>query len=342
MTFKLLNSLDISDGTQIRRISLYEGELTTIPSEHRADILIVSSFPDDYIPTSTSLIGALERSGLSVGMLAKSKAYDLRGTCSFWLSHPISGAASKLNVGQVACFEPLVRGEPPALVGDLFRGLFPFLDTSKDQTVAMPLLATGDQGWQKAAMLKAILEAAAHWLARGLPIRELKIVERNPDHASKLVSFMDEFKKTITQVNLAPRSSTPYDVFLSFSSHDGEAAVKAGDELKRGRDAVNVFDFRLSIDKGSSWQTEIDSAISSSKIVIAILSPQYFKSPECQEELQQARLRNKRSPQPILFPIYWSDIGQELALWIQTINYADCREQNYSNLATAISRLPLK
>ena len=47
MTFKLLDSIDVSDGATTRRISLYEGDLTAIPQAHRADILIVSAFPDD-------------------------------------------------------------------------------------------------------------------------------------------------------------------------------------------------------------------------------------------------------------------------------------------------------
>jgi len=48
MTFKLLHSIDISDGSTIRGIGLYEGGLTAMPEEHRADILIVSAFPNDY------------------------------------------------------------------------------------------------------------------------------------------------------------------------------------------------------------------------------------------------------------------------------------------------------
>jgi hypothetical protein len=75
-----------------RRIALYEGELTELPPEHRADLLIVSAFPDHYSPTTTSLIGALDQSGISVAELASSKLYDLRATCAFWLSRPLTCA----------------------------------------------------------------------------------------------------------------------------------------------------------------------------------------------------------------------------------------------------------
>ena len=55
----------------------------------------------------------------------------------------------------------------------------------------------------------------------------------------------------------------------------------------------------------------------------------------------QARLRNKRSPKSVLFPIYWSDWGKELDLWLQAINYADCRECDYSKLTSTVGNLTL-
>ena len=185
MTFNLLQSIEIADGSVTRRIGPYEGQLTDVPPEHRADILIISAFPNDYSPSLTSLIGALHRKGLSVRELASAKAHDLRETSAFWISAPIKGPATALNFGRIACFEPQVLGSPPTVVGNLFRGLFPFLDDRKSQVVAMPLLATGDQGFPPETMLRSILDAAVHWLARGLPIAELKIVEWDfgPRHA---------------------------------------------------------------------------------------------------------------------------------------------------------------
>jgi hypothetical protein len=174
MSFRLLDRIEIPDGAIIRRIALYEGSLTALPKEHSADILVVSAFPNDYTPTETSLIGSLYAHGLSVRLLAETKAHDLRATCAFWISNPIKGPAASLNIRQIACFEPDVLGSPPAVVGNLFRGLFPFLDDQRNQVVAMPLLASGDQGYSQELMFRSILDAAAHWLARGLAISELK------------------------------------------------------------------------------------------------------------------------------------------------------------------------
>jgi hypothetical protein len=245
-----------------------------------------------------------------------------------------------MNIGQVACFETRELGAPPAVVGDLFRGLFPFLDDRKSQTVAMPVLATGNQGWPADVMMRSILDAASNWLARGLAISELKIVECRADRAAALAAAMADFK---SKTNIAPTSERPakFDVFLSFSSADSDAADCANAALKTRTDVETVFDYRIAIDKGKSWQEEIDRAIASSKFVVAILSPNYFASPECREELMQARLRNKRSAIPVLFPIYWRDWGRELDLWLQVVNYADCRESDHGSLTTTLSKLAL-
>ena len=241
MTFRLLHSIDVSDGSTLRRIGLYEGELTTILVEHKADILVVSAFPNDYTPSETSLIGGLERMGLSIGQLAAMKAHDLRVTCAFWLSQPITGPATGMNIRQAACFEPVALGPPATVVGNLFRGLSPFLDDRKSQVVAMPLLAAGDQGFPSEIMLRAILDAAVDWLARGLAISELKIVERNPTRAVQLASVMADFKSKLTATNLRPLETGIFDVFLSFSSEDSEAADIAKTELIRSHAAKESF-----------------------------------------------------------------------------------------------------
>jgi hypothetical protein len=55
----------------------------------------------------------------------------------------------------------------------------------------------------------------------------------------------------------------------------------------------------------------------------------------------QARLRNKRSDRTVLFPVYWLDWERELDLWLQVLNYADCREGDYEKLTSTINGLAL-
>ena len=57
-------------------------------AEDAVDLLVLSAFPNDYIPTLHRL-GALFNKGLSVDDLARNKAVDLRQAFSCWLSRPI-------------------------------------------------------------------------------------------------------------------------------------------------------------------------------------------------------------------------------------------------------------
>jgi hypothetical protein len=340
MSFMKLSELKVSDGSAVRTIAVYHGDLTAIPEEHAVDILVLSAFRNDYLTTSTSLIGALDAVGLSVGELAADKEHDLRSTCAFWLSKPISGALRGLHIGRIACFESGFRGPPTAVVGDLFRGLFPFVSGANDFVVAMPLLAAGDQQYPPAVMFDAIIYAASHWMARGLSISELKIVIRDRPIADALASRLKQV--TPPAPVQAQKSRTAFDVFLSFSSADTDGARVVKDALQNRSDVGPIFDYRLAIDKGVSWQAKIDEAITSCRSIVTIISPNYIASPECQEELFQARLRHKREGGLVLFPIYWRKWEGDLALWLQLISAADCREADTARLAASVSSLTFR
>jgi len=54
---KLLDSIEVR-GEQNKVIELHQGDLADLTAAEAFDLLVVSAYPDDYTPTSTSLIGA--------------------------------------------------------------------------------------------------------------------------------------------------------------------------------------------------------------------------------------------------------------------------------------------
>jgi len=56
-----------------------------------------------------------------------------------------------------------------------------------------------------------------------------------------------------------------------------------------------------------------------------------------------ARLRHKRENQSVLFPWYVRALenAAEMPLWLQTVTYIDCRDNEEAKLATAAARLGL-
>ena len=337
-----IDSLSFSDDKLIERtISFWHGNPAEISADDPVDSIIVSAFPNDYTPTRRSIIGALHRKGLSVADLAKNKAVDLRDTTGFWLSRPLPAAVTPVGVGRILCFEPHFLGPRPAeLVGMLFRGMFPFLPEGQETRIAMAVIATGAIGENGERMLRALVSAASAWMKRGLPIRELRIMEQDLERAKALEPVFAELKASATP-NARERNSGRYDLFLSFAGEDANAVDLVRQALTAKGAEIQLFDYRHSIDPGKVWQDAIDLAMQSCRKMVAFLTPSYFRSVECKEEINMARLRHKRQDQSFLFPLYVRSLQNdaELPLWLQTVTYIDCREIDRTKLIGVADRL---
>jgi hypothetical protein len=336
-----IDSILVGYEGRARTISFWLGNPAEITVADPVDLIIVSAFPHNYTPTPRSIIGALHRRGLSVARLAEHKAFDLRETTGFWLSQPMVLEATPVGVSRILCFEPHFLGSHPAeVVGKLFRGLFPFLRDDHETKIAMAVIATGALRENPERMLRALVSAASGWMKRGLPVSELRIMEQNPERADALARTFAEMKDT-----RAPDTKTMevgrYDLFLSFAAEDGDPVDIVRNALRATNSNVRLFDYRHSIETGKVWQDAIDLAMQSCRKMVAFISPWYFKSVECKEELNMARLRHKRERQSFLFPLYVRSLcsESELPLWLQAITYDDCREANETKLVAAADRL---
>src|SRR4051794_30552377 len=124
---KLLDRIVIPSNSGERTVELYHGDLTDTPRQHAVDVLVVSAFHNVYSPTAGTLIGALNDKGISVRALAKSKAIDMRDQFSCWMSSEIEEDIPGIAFKRILCFEPLAKGNPSEVVGDIFQSLMPFV-----------------------------------------------------------------------------------------------------------------------------------------------------------------------------------------------------------------------
>jgi len=331
----LLDVMEVDYNGQSRRIELHQGDLSSLPAEDAVDLLILSAFPNDYIPTRTSLIGALYRKGISVQELSLDKAVDLRKAFSCWLSQRLEDKIPGIEFKRILCFEPLVRGSPPEVVGDIFRALSPFLvDDPPIRTVAMPVVAAGDQGYSVSTMLEPLIEAAVNWLRIGLPLEKLKIFTYSNANAKQAKLSFGQLK---TRFSSLPSSSNTFkhDVFISYSRKDSLAGEKLASLLKQaGKD---VYIDVLSLEKGAAWQPNIFAALDECAKVVALYSPAYVESKICQEEFNIAWTRSRNEELQIIFPIYWQ--STELPTYMSMLNFVDCREERKESLPIACSEL---
>ncbi|ANM29143.1 hypothetical protein ABI59_05350 [Acidobacteria bacterium Mor1] len=321
----LLASWNLSQDATDRRIELYRGDLSRLGPEHAVDILVVSAFRNDYVPTPTSLIGALHRNGVSVHNLSFAKAQDLRDEFGCWISHSV-GASS---FDRLLCVESGWQGTPPELADSLFRALVPIsISNIPTRTVAMPLIGAGDQGYGAGRMMAAVLRAAVGWFRRGMPLDVLKIVAYSEADA-RLAK--DRFLE-IQREDAEPRErEANWDVFLSYSSKDQSAAKLIGDLLTSSAERLRVFRDKPSLQKGQSWIMQIADAIDTSRCIVSLYSPSYWDSVVCRDELSAAYVRQLKAEKRLLYPIFYRDT--QIPSFFEAMHYDDCREADHERLA---------
>jgi len=166
-------------------IQLLQGDLSAIPKEHAADILIISAYPGSYVPVPRTLIAALDSKGLSVEQLAKNKAIDLRDQLGCWLSQPLTAIQQEqFNFKKILCFEPWhSTTEQTAVIGNIFRCINTFAFNENNNIIAMPVLASGKQKVPFEKMLPAMLDASIFWMENGLPLKAIKLVLYSDEQA---------------------------------------------------------------------------------------------------------------------------------------------------------------
>lgn len=329
----LLDTIEVPCVAGSARIELHHGDLTEIDAANAVDALVVSAFPNDYEPTPRSLIGALHAKGVSVDRLAQVKAVDLRSAFSCWLSQPIESTHPGLRFERILCFESVKTGSTASYVGDIFRALAPFVaDVNPVRSIAMPLLTTGDQGHPMEELLPALLDASRHWISNGLSLQCIKIVIHSAEVALAGLSKFRDYKARIPpKPNNAEQT---HDVFISYSRLDADAAEVIRDQLQRM--GFKIYFDKQAIDVGAAWQQHIYTALESSSAVLALFSPNYIASKVCQEEFNMALFRSRKESRQIVFPVYWKTA--ELPVYMDMVNYIDCRESRKERLLEACHR----
>jgi hypothetical protein len=339
---RLLDTHIVHTGSGDKHIRLYQGDLASIPPKEAVDLLVVSAFLNDYIPTKTSLIGALYDKGISVAKLSNNKEADLRGAFSCWLSKSLSNDFPNAGFRQLLCFERVGTSSPPETVSHIFRAMMPFLLVEPPiRTVAMPIVAAGDQGYDAGIMLRALFDSAVHWLANGLPVDTIKLVVYRAELADRLRKVFAELSMSFSQstrlLEREPSTTAAYDFFVSYAHSDASAVEVLVQSLKMSKPTLRLFQDKLELDIGESWQAELDGALESCQRVIAVLSPGYLDSRMCIEEFNMARLRHRDADGGVLTPIYLRTTS--LPLYMRTLQYIDCREANCELLLAASGRL---
>ncbi|MBK8554300.1 MAG: toll/interleukin-1 receptor domain-containing protein [Lewinellaceae bacterium] len=323
---KLLNEMLVYYRNEPRTIRLYHGDLTERSEATNTDLLVVSAWQSDYSTTFRTLITSLQEKGISVQELSRDKEEDLRAAFNTWLSKPLPLSETLPPYKRILCFEPPNDAQPNAFVADIFQGLMPFLghpDYDID-SLSMPLVATGKRGAKPLEILEAILEAAVQWMAHGMPLKDLHIVEHNETKASEVSGAFEILKRQYARFG-KPRRRYAYDMFVSYSHENTDAVMRVMDRVQALRPELEVFLDRQDLNAGSVWQQELYDALDDCGKVLAFYSPDYLNSKVCKEEFNIAIFRHRDSEEGILIPVYIMEAS--LPTYMKLIQFIDARAE---------------
>ena len=273
-------TLDYSKGADEKRIHLVVGDICDFAEP--VDLLVCSAFKRDYLPLPRTLIGALSiQKGISVETLAQNPELDMRDM-GCWISKETGTCFSR-----IACVELLSlqeRGDQTRATDKLLKSTFTtlrFLCEQADireiplRNMVMPVLGTGSQRIDINYVAPALLSQACQILTVVEQLKDIYIVERNPEKAMY-------FSKLLSSIHNQNAKKTP-DVFISYSSKQ----EKRAHEIYRLLMATGVSCWIApeDISPGSSYIEEISEGIGTTRLTILVLTPDAENSRWVQKEV---------------------------------------------------------
>ena len=87
----------------------------------------------------------------------------------------------------------------------------------------------------------ATLQAAAHWLAIGLPVRSIRVVIKDRAAADSFARVFSDFKAGLRDWLVRPPTEARYDFFISYAHEDTEAAETLVRALHQVNPDLRIF-----------------------------------------------------------------------------------------------------
>src|SRR5215467_3239804 len=109
-------------------------------------------------------------------------------------------------------------------------------------------------------------------------------------------------------------------------------------------DSIEIFLDRASVAWGEDWRDKVDASLASILFFIAVITPRYFRSPECRRELQTfARRAEALGVKELVLPLLYVDMPEiyeaspvdELVTLVKKYQWVDWRNLRHEESASA-------
>jgi hypothetical protein len=284
-----------------KRLEIWLGDVTARVGPTAADLLVISAFPDDYIPVPGTVVERLLQLGINVESEAASKAQDWRKAWNCWVSRPLG----RPQVGQLICFEHGWDARPESVVGNVFRTVRELLSLGEPgaqamrsvETLRMPLLSTGQQQASRREMLRALITQAFLHLAAGLPVKRVQLFLRPGSRG--LESLLVELGVCLEenrhqwQGGLWNQAPPEQDLFMSYRHGDLNLVTPLLQSLKALHPGISIFIDHEHLVPGHHWKLELLKAMARCRRALCLITDTYPDSVECVDEFHAALLRSQ-------------------------------------------------
>lgn len=281
-----------------KSISVYLSDILMF--DEPIDILTTSARKWSYEPTPNSVFGALFRAGISSKELASNPEIDLRQLCNVWLSKPVYSPYTKIQ--RIGCIE-MVRYSPDGInrvvneqaMLNSIKSFFQMLDIASSygipmDTIALPLLGTGDQHISASLTMIPILNECISFLRRNQSVHRICFIERNYGKASMIMQALQTSYTLTVSPKAAPvhlpeqPRGTGALAFISYSSPDKNIADNLCSKLER--QGIKVW--YAPRDVKGPYAAAIAEAITQATHFIVILSQNSMHSEHVLNEIDLA------------------------------------------------------
>jgi hypothetical protein len=196
---KSLSVIGVETSRGLCTVELVEGDVTQLP----CDLLAVSAFRGSAYPTPRTVNGALqENHGFSLLAEAGTPAFDLREQFGIWITRELQG----LPFGRVLVLEMThlgtARGTLLRELNDSLENIFVGLAILESKGIpvrrlAMPMLGTGKQGLEPAAVVAPLMAKTRAAIARSSSLERVVFSVRNVETGQLLLHEIErEFGPT--------------------------------------------------------------------------------------------------------------------------------------------------
>lgn len=325
-----------SNSGTLKTIQLIHGDLCK--RQEGCDVVVCSAFKNDYAPTFSSLIGALQwQRNISVDDLARTPELDLKAM-GCWLS-----GETGTDFRRIACVELLSHRESLGFdeecrIDLIIRKTFSTLRYLLEQaniclipmkTVAMPVLGTGDQQIQLPYVLGTLIAQCQAILQTNDGVEKIVFYERDAQRAKLIAEALN--------TALMPNNTHPL-VFLSYSSKQTDVASEIHSLLER--EHISCWMAPGSIPPGENYLDIIPAALSQVQVVLLLLTPDAEQSRWVQKEISAAVGADKIV---IPYQLYAYDVSNRFRFLLDGEQFlceqAQTPEQKYVSLLARLHEL---